>query len=61
MTNKLKIVSDGTAMGTHVYAGNIEIEGISKIEFLPILPMGVIEVKLTFKVVELDVVAELAG
>lgn len=61
MSTKLKIISDGTAMGTHVYAGDVEIEGITKIEFEPILPMGIVEVKLTFKVVELDVVAELAG
>lgn len=61
MGNKLRIISDGTASGTRVYAGDVEIDEITKIEFLPIEPMGIVEVKLTFKVVELDVVAELAG
>lgn len=60
MSNKIKIVSDGTASGTRVHAGNTEIDSITKIEFDPICPGGVVSVKLTFCNVELDVVAKLA-
>ena len=59
--NKLKIVSDGTALGTHVYAGNTEINGISCIKILPINPGGLVSAVLTFPVVALDLVADLKG
>lgn len=57
--NKLKIVSDGTARGTRVYAGNTEITGIARIEVLPINPGGLVSAVLTFPAVALDLVAEL--
>ena len=55
----IKIISDGTAAGTRVYAGDTEITGISKIEIKPIMPGGLVECSLHFERVELDSVAGL--
>lgn len=60
MTNKLKIVSDGTAIGTHVHAGGVEITNITEIEIDKIEVGSVVKAKITFIGVELDIVAELA-
>lgn len=60
MTTKLKIISDGTSIGTHVYAGNVEITGVVGIEFEPIKMSALVKAKISFIGVELDIVAELA-
>ncbi len=57
--SKLKIVSDGTARGTHAFFQNTEITGIARIEILPIEPDGLVGAVLTFLAVEIDLVAEL--
>jgi hypothetical protein len=57
--SKLKIVSDGTALGTHVFSENTKITGIARIEILPIEPHGLVNAVLTFLAVEIDLVAEL--
>jgi len=54
---KLRIVSDGTAINTHVYAGDQELSGICKIEFDPLEPGGLLQVRLT-AMAEIDVLAE---
>jgi hypothetical protein len=58
---KLRIVSDGTAQGTKVYCGEHEIQGITRLEILPIEVGGVVTAKLTFSAVELDMEAESDG
>lgn len=65
MENKIKIVSDGAAIGTKVFAfgadGNhIELTGISRIELLPIEPGSSLKAKLTFINVEVDIISEKA-
>jgi hypothetical protein len=60
MTQKLKIVSDGTAVGTRVHAGGVELTDVVKIEIDKIEFGTVVKAKITFINVELDVVAELA-
>jgi len=59
--NKILIISDGTAIGTHVHAGGIELDGISKIEILPIKPMNIVTARITFIMPQLDIVAELGA
>jgi len=56
---KIKIISDGTSIGTHVHAGGTEITGITGIEILPIEPGGVVMARITFQMPKLDIVAEL--
>lgn len=62
MKNKIRIVSDGTAQGTKVFAcginGEVEIGNITRIELLPIEPGGVLQARLTISRVEVDVLAD---
>ncbi len=60
MVQKLKIVSDGTAQGTKVYAGNTQLTGIIRLELEPVEAGEPVVAKLTFDSVELDMVADLA-
>ncbi len=58
--NKIKIISDGTTMGTQVLNsdGNV-IPGVTKIEIRPLSAgPNVVEAVLTFEVVDLDITAE---
>ena len=63
--NKIRIVSDGTAASTKVFAVNrdngmdIQLDSISSIEILPIEPNCVNRVRLTFVNVEYDILADL--
>ena len=62
----IRIESDGTAQGTHVYAvsndvgveGEIEIFGIQKIEFMPIVPDCIVRVVLTIINPKLDITGD---
>lgn len=56
-TRKIRIVSDGTTYGTFVTTNGVRIEGITKIEFEPITPNGLILAKLTLIVDSLDIEA----
>jgi hypothetical protein len=69
MANKIRITSDGTAAGTKVFAcgigadgsrlgADVELTGIARIELLPIEPRAMLEVKITFINVEVDVLAD---
>jgi hypothetical protein len=58
--NKIKIISDGTALGTMVHAGGTVISGIQKIEIFPIVPSGMVTARITFILPELDVIAALS-
>jgi hypothetical protein len=58
MSDRIRIVSDGTAHGTRVLNADGEpIPGVTKIEIEPLEPCGIVRAKLTFHFVELDVVA----
>lgn len=46
----LKIVSDGTATGTKVLVGEEELKGITKLEFLPLLPAENLQAVITVDV-----------
>ena len=62
--SNVTIVSDGTAMGTTVKIDDSFIKGITKIEFEPLVPTGIIAVKLTLNVVMLNIAikdAEIIG
>lgn len=65
MANKIRVVSDGTAMGTRIFACNrengadIELTGVDGIEFYPLKPGGVLGVRLSFIQAEIDVLADL--
>lgn len=61
MENKIRIVSDGTAKGTKIYAGDVEIGDVTRIELLPIESDGVVQARIAFARVELDVIAEQAS
>jgi hypothetical protein len=53
----IRIVSTGgTAVGTRIYAGDEELSGITKIEFEPLEPGGLLMVRLT-AMAEIDVMA----
>jgi hypothetical protein len=54
---RLRIVSDGTAANTQIYAGDEQLSGITRIEFEPLEPGGLLMVRLT-AMAEIDVVAE---
>lgn len=57
---KLRIISDGTAANTQIYAGTEQLGSVIKIEFDPLDPGGLLTVHLT-AIAELDVIAELTG
>ena len=58
MKKLIRIVSSGgTALGTRVFCGNEELKNISNIEIQPIEVGGIIEAKITFCSVELDIEA----
>jgi hypothetical protein len=57
---KLRIVSDGTAANTQIYAGDEQLAGVTKIEFEPLEPGGLLMVRLT-AMAEIDVMAHDAG
>jgi hypothetical protein len=48
MSDKIRIESDGTSIGTKVFIGDEVIKGITKIEFPPIVPGGLISARITF-------------
>jgi hypothetical protein len=54
---KLRIVSDGTAIGTHIYAGDQELMGVVRIDFDPLEAGGMLTVRLT-AYAEIDVTAQ---
>lgn len=62
--NNIRIVSRGTAYGTSFYAidpatgEQTELQGVSKMEFLPLEAGGIPQVRLTFVAPEIDVIAE---
>lgn len=58
-SGKVKIVSDGTAVGTRVFAGNAEIKGVYAIEFERIVPDEFIRVTLGIHSPKLEIVATL--
>jgi hypothetical protein len=59
MNQKIKIVSNGTAIGTHVYtAEGAEIKGITKIEIHPLVPGGLVSAQLTVVGVALELLAD---
>lgn len=59
MSDKVRIVSDGTAAGTRVLnADGTPLPGVARIEILPLDPAGVVQARLTLSFVELDMVAQ---
>tara|TARA_R110001599_G_scaffold100770_9_gene258139 strand:+ start:5898 stop:6149 length:252 start_codon:yes stop_codon:yes gene_type:complete len=52
--SNVEIVSDGTAIGTKVYVDGEYIEGLTKIEILPIKPNGIVSAVLTIDKVSLN-------
>ncbi len=65
MSNKIRILSNGTAAGTKVFACNrengidVQIDGVTKIEILPVQPGDLVKVRLELLNVELDLMADL--
>ncbi|RAR51673.1 hypothetical protein C7401_13633 [Paraburkholderia unamae] len=58
MSEQIRIVSDGISLGTRVLnADGTPIPGVAHIELLPIKPFGIVEARITFLSVELDMVA----
>lgn len=58
MKDKISIISDGTSIGTHVFNGDDEIKGITKIEFLPMSVGELLQVRLTLINVAINVNAK---
>lgn len=54
---QLRIVSDGTAANTHIYAGDEELSGVVRIDFEPLEAGGLLMVRLT-AMAEIDVTAQ---
>lgn len=62
MPGRIRIISDGTAMGTRVLnADGAAIPGVMRVEILPIEPSGAVTARLTLGLVELELEAELAA
>ncbi|PVX86466.1 hypothetical protein [Paraburkholderia unamae] len=56
MTDRIKIISDGTSMGTRVLnADGAPVPGVMRVEILPIEPNGIVVAHLTVGLVELDI------
>lgn len=51
---KVRIVSDGTPLGTRVFYGETEIRGIRRIDIGPIVPTELVSATLHFDWVHLD-------
>lgn len=65
MNNKVRIISDGTAVGTKVFVCDengidIEIDNIVMIEFMPLAPQGLLTVRLSLLAPQIDVIAGLS-
>lgn len=58
---ELRIVSDGTGGGTHIFLGDEKVRGVSKIEISAIESGSKISATLTFERVSLDIVARKMG
>lgn len=52
--SNVKIVSDGIAANTEVLVEGVPMTGISRIEILPIVPRGIVRVKVTIERVSLE-------
>jgi len=50
--SNVKIESDGTPWGTHVYANGEEVEGVTKIEIEPVTPDCIIKGTITVELCE---------
>lgn len=55
MTDKVKIVSDGTSFGTKVFVGDVEVSYIKRIEIKPIGVDGSVDAIIHVENVELDI------
>jgi hypothetical protein len=56
----LRIVSDGTSHGTRVFSSNVQLTDILSVEILPVtIETGLVEARITFTKVELDITARL--
>lgn len=55
---QVSIFSDGTALGTHVFCGDKEITGISKLEFKPLEPNQLLYCVLTLLPEHINVQAQ---
>ena len=55
--NRIRIVSDGTPIGTKVFTEKGEVLSVEKIEILPITVNSLVKAKLTFPKIELDIEA----
>jgi len=59
---KIKIISKGNGFNTEVFnRDGTRIEGVTKVEILPITANKLVEARLTFENVELDIQAEVEG
>ncbi len=60
--SKVRIVSDGTASGTKVFTRqgllDVVLDGVVKIEFMPIESARLPQVRITFEAPDIDVLAE---
>lgn len=55
---RLRIVSGGTGASTQILVDDKPLQGVSRVEILPITRDDAVRAVLTFEVVELDVDAE---
>lgn len=58
---QVKIVSDGTAIGTKVFVDGIQLPNVTRIEFDPMVPFQPISCKISLFDVACDVVLEAKG
>ena len=59
MSNAIRIVSDGTSFGTHVFSATGErLKNITSIQILPIVAGELVKATITFVGVEMEITAK---
>lgn len=55
MISNIKIVSDGLACNTQILADGVQLRGVTKIEFEPLIAKGTLNVTFTVEGVQCDI------
>lgn len=63
--SKIRVVSDGTRRGTKVFIRqglvDVPLDGVTKIEFMPMEPGKLLEARITFQSPDIDVLADVVN